>query len=197
MFIVANIDFQVVKGPLITLFFSFFFFRFFDNFWSSTLWLWRRKVELNYPKKNYEIHHYITTESLCFYEWKHLNCIYKLILKYCDQIFVIAELTCFLHFRFEPAPVQVLLSEEITGSLRKLKVQWNFPQFQNFPCNHKCFFLMVLRFNKEHTWLLFVFKGCCTLTKDRYKSLEKRGLIVPTAKSRRSVDYPFYCVSHQ
>lgn len=50
--------------------------------------------------------------------------------------------------KFEPAPVQVLLSEEITGSLRKLK-------------------------------------GCCTLTKDRYKSLEKRGLIVPTAKSRR------------
>ena len=34
-----------------------------------------------------------------------------------------AELTGHLHFRFEPAPVQVLLSEEITGSLRKLKVQ--------------------------------------------------------------------------
>jgi len=50
--------------------------------------------------------------------------------------------------KFQPAPVQVLLSEEITGSLRKLK-------------------------------------GCCTLAKDRYKSLEKRGLIVPTAKSRR------------
>ncbi|XP_062157312.1 ribosome biogenesis protein NOP53 isoform X2 [Alnus glutinosa] len=50
--------------------------------------------------------------------------------------------------KFEPAPVQVLLSEEITGSLRKLK-------------------------------------GCCTLAKDRYKSLEKRGLIIPTAKSRR------------
>ncbi|XP_061351708.1 ribosome biogenesis protein NOP53-like [Gastrolobium bilobum] len=50
--------------------------------------------------------------------------------------------------KFEPAPVQVLLSEEITGSIRKLK-------------------------------------GCCTLIKDRYKSLEKRGLIVPTAKTRR------------
>ncbi|KAB1214101.1 hypothetical protein CJ030_MR5G017364 [Morella rubra] len=50
--------------------------------------------------------------------------------------------------KFEPAPVQVLLSEEISGSLRKLK-------------------------------------GCCTLAKDRYKSLEKRGLIVPTAKNRR------------
>ncbi|GMY08339.1 ribosome biogenesis protein NOP53-like [Fagus crenata] len=49
---------------------------------------------------------------------------------------------------FEPAPVQVLLSEELTGSLRKLK-------------------------------------ACCTLAKDRYKSLEKRGLIIPTVKSRR------------
>jgi hypothetical protein len=34
-----------------------------------------------------------------------------------------AEITGHLHFRFEPAPVQVLLSEELTGSLRKLKVQ--------------------------------------------------------------------------
>ncbi|KAK7372127.1 hypothetical protein VNO80_05496 [Phaseolus coccineus] len=47
--------------------------------------------------------------------------------------------------KFEPAPVQVLLSEEITGSIRKLK-------------------------------------GCCTLIKDRYKSLEKRGLILPTKR---------------
>ncbi|KAL4620755.1 hypothetical protein ACB092_06G178400 [Castanea dentata] len=51
-------------------------------------------------------------------------------------------------YKFEPAPVQVLLSEEITGSLRKLK-------------------------------------ACCTLAKDRYKSLEKRGLIIPTVKSSR------------
>ncbi|XP_071734374.1 ribosome biogenesis protein NOP53-like [Rutidosis leptorrhynchoides] len=50
--------------------------------------------------------------------------------------------------KFEPAPIQVLLSEEITGSLRKLK-------------------------------------ACCTLARDRYKSLEKRGIIVPTAKSGR------------
>ncbi|KAG2723999.1 hypothetical protein I3760_02G197800 [Carya illinoinensis] len=50
--------------------------------------------------------------------------------------------------KYEPAPVQVLLSEEITGSLRKLK-------------------------------------GCCTLLKDRYKSLEKRGLVIPTVKSRK------------
>lgn len=50
--------------------------------------------------------------------------------------------------KFEPAPVQVLLSEEITGSIRKLK-------------------------------------GCCTLIKDRYKSIEKRGLIAP-AKRRRN-----------
>lgn len=47
--------------------------------------------------------------------------------------------------RFKPAPVQVLLTEEISGSLRKLK-------------------------------------GCPTLVKDRYKSLEKRGLLVPRAK---------------
>ncbi|KAG5533592.1 hypothetical protein RHGRI_027693 [Rhododendron griersonianum] len=50
--------------------------------------------------------------------------------------------------KFEPAPVQVLLSEEITGSLRKLK-------------------------------------GCSTLARDRFKSLEKRGLVVPSAKSGR------------
>ncbi|RAL54928.1 unnamed protein product [Cuscuta campestris] len=50
--------------------------------------------------------------------------------------------------KFHPAPVQVLLSEEITGSLRQLK-------------------------------------GCCTLAKDRFKSLEKRGLVVPSKKSGR------------
>eukprot|EP00257_Ricinus_communis_P017368 XP_015575794.1 ribosome biogenesis protein NOP53 isoform X2 [Ricinus communis] len=50
--------------------------------------------------------------------------------------------------KFEPAPPQVLLTEEITGSLRKLK-------------------------------------GCCTLLRDRFKSLEKRGLIAPMAKNRR------------
>ncbi|KAH0775387.1 hypothetical protein KY290_012524 [Solanum tuberosum] len=42
-----------------------------------------------------------------------------------------------------PAPAQVLLSEEITGSLR----------------------------------------GCCTLARDGFKSLEKRGLVVPSKKS--------------
>ncbi|XAR71884.1 hypothetical protein NMG60_11018333 [Bertholletia excelsa] len=50
--------------------------------------------------------------------------------------------------KFQPARLEVLLSEEITGSLRKLK-------------------------------------GCSTLARDRYKSLEKRGLVVPTAKSGR------------
>ncbi|PQP97677.1 uncharacterized protein Pyn_10673 [Prunus yedoensis var. nudiflora] len=50
--------------------------------------------------------------------------------------------------KFEPAPVQVLLTEEITGSLRKLK-------------------------------------GCCTLVKDRFKSLEKRGLIPPKLNKRK------------
>ncbi|KAG1326343.1 ribosome biogenesis protein NOP53 [Cocos nucifera] len=50
--------------------------------------------------------------------------------------------------KFEPAPLQVLLTEEISGSLRKLK-------------------------------------GCCTLARDRFKSLEKRGLVVPRAEGRR------------
>ncbi|KAJ6853949.1 uncharacterized protein M6B38_100285 [Iris pallida] len=47
--------------------------------------------------------------------------------------------------KFKPAPRQVLLTEEISGSLRKLK-------------------------------------GCPTLARDRYKSLEKRGLLVPKAR---------------
>ncbi|OMO49998.1 P60-like protein [Corchorus capsularis] len=51
-------------------------------------------------------------------------------------------------YKFKPAPPQVLLSEELTGSLRKLK-------------------------------------GCSTLARDRFKSLEKRGLIPPSAKSGR------------
>ncbi|XP_043688915.1 ribosome biogenesis protein NOP53 [Telopea speciosissima] len=50
--------------------------------------------------------------------------------------------------KFEPAPHQVLLSEDISGSLRKLK-------------------------------------GCCTLVSDRFKSLQKRGLVVPTTKRKR------------
>ncbi|KAM1162560.1 hypothetical protein ACFX13_001617 [Malus domestica] len=53
--------------------------------------------------------------------------------------------------KFEPAPIQVLLSEEITGSLRKLK-------------------------------------GCSTLVKDRFKSLEKRGLIPPKPNKRKPPD---------
>nr|AAU90201.1 unknown protein [Oryza sativa Japonica Group] len=47
--------------------------------------------------------------------------------------------------KFEPAPVQVLLTEEISGSLRKLK-------------------------------------GCCNLARDRYKSIEKRGILAPSRK---------------
>ncbi|CAN0878271.1 Ribosome biogenesis protein NOP53, partial [Linum grandiflorum] len=50
--------------------------------------------------------------------------------------------------KFEPAPTQVLLSEEITGSLRQVK-------------------------------------GCCTLATDRFKSLEKRGLIPPSSNKKR------------
>ncbi|CAL4895737.1 unnamed protein product [Urochloa decumbens] len=47
--------------------------------------------------------------------------------------------------KFEPAPVQVLLTEEISRSLRKLK-------------------------------------GCCNLARDRYKSIEKRGLLAPSKR---------------
>ncbi|KAJ1261579.1 hypothetical protein BS78_09G040900 [Paspalum vaginatum] len=47
--------------------------------------------------------------------------------------------------KFEPAPVQVLLTEEISGSLRKLK-------------------------------------GCCNLARDRYKSIEKRGILAPSKR---------------
>jgi len=36
------------------------------------------------------------------------------------------------HFRFVPAPAQVLLSEEITGSLRKLKVAFLISIFKVF-----------------------------------------------------------------
>ncbi|KAH9314731.1 hypothetical protein KI387_023358, partial [Taxus chinensis] len=49
--------------------------------------------------------------------------------------------------KFQPAPLQVLLSEEVTGSLRKLK-------------------------------------GCCTLARDRFKSLQKRGYFAPRSQHR-------------
>lgn len=35
---------------------------------------------------------------------------------------------------------------------------------------------------------LFLHKACSTLAKDRFKSLEKRGLIAPTGKTRRLVE---------
>ncbi|GBG67255.1 hypothetical protein CBR_g88544 [Chara braunii] len=50
--------------------------------------------------------------------------------------------------KFQPAPVQVMLSEELTGSMRTLK-------------------------------------GCFTLLRDRYKSLQKRGLVEPRTKLGR------------
>jgi len=50
--------------------------------------------------------------------------------------------------KFVPEPLQVLLSEEITGSIRKLK-------------------------------------GCCTLAKDRFKSLQKRGYFAPRQHRRK------------
>eukprot|EP01018_Ginkgo_biloba_P014939 Gb_01646 [translate_table: standard] len=51
-------------------------------------------------------------------------------------------------YKFEPDPLQVLLSEEVTGSIRKLK-------------------------------------GCCTLARDRFKSLQKRGYFAPRLQKRR------------
>ncbi|XP_078444699.1 nop53 protein [Wolffia australiana] len=51
--------------------------------------------------------------------------------------------------KFQPAPMQVQLSEDISGSLRKLK-------------------------------------GCYNLARDRFKSLEKRGLVVPRAGFSRN-----------
>eukprot|EP00897_Mesotaenium_endlicherianum_P004608 jgi/Mesen1/4175/ME000219S03300 len=50
--------------------------------------------------------------------------------------------------KFDAAPVQVLLSEELTGSLRQLK-------------------------------------GCCTLARDRFKSLQRRGLLEPRVPVKR------------
>lgn len=50
--------------------------------------------------------------------------------------------------KFVPEPLQVLLSEEVTGSIRKLK-------------------------------------GCCTLAKDRFKSLQKRGYFAPRQHRRK------------
>lgn len=82
-----------------------------------------------------------------------------------------------LTYRFVPAPTQVLLSEEITGSLRKLKVCI-------LPLNS-----LPLTLPRQHYNYVCpnILKGCCTLTRDRFKSFEKRGLIVPTARSSRLV----------
>ncbi|KAL3690078.1 hypothetical protein R1sor_016387 [Riccia sorocarpa] len=52
--------------------------------------------------------------------------------------------------KFKPAPVQVLLTEEVTGSLRQIK-------------------------------------GCYTLARDRFKSLERRGIIEPRVKVGRNI----------
>lgn len=51
-------------------------------------------------------------------------------------------------YKFEPEPIQVLLSEDVTGSLRKLK-------------------------------------GCYTLVRERYKSLQRHGLIEPRLPVKR------------
>lgn len=83
-------------------------------------------------------------------------------------------------FRFVPAPAQVLLSEEITGSLRKLKVAFLISIFSKLAVCIFKFFLLC--------YLSSCFKqGCCTLARDRFKSLEKRGLVVPSKKSSRLV----------
>lgn len=87
------------------------------------------------------------------------------------------------HFRFEPAPAQVLLSEEITGSLRKLKVAFLISNFSKM--------VVVTSISIFKIFLCgFAFcckQGCCTLARDRFKSLEKRGLVVPSKKSCRLV----------
>lgn len=89
---------------------------------------------------------WISTERVSpYFYWKmeeHLDDPYKF--KYFDQMssnkklwsnFITVEITGNRHFRFEPAPVQVLLSEEISGSLRKLKVRGHFPlTFHTFQC---------------------------------------------------------------
>lgn len=90
-------------------------------------------------------------------------------------------------FRFEPAPVQVLLSEEITGSLRKLKVfLMSIPDLfsEQQPS-------LVLSLNFITDMIIFCMKGCSTLARDRFKSLEKRGLVVPSAKSGRFVEFSY------
>lgn len=51
-------------------------------------------------------------------------------------------------YKFKPQPIQVHLSEEISGSLRKVK-------------------------------------GCCTLARERYNSLQKRGLLEPRLPVKR------------
>ncbi|BBM99005.1 nucleolar protein 53 [Marchantia polymorpha subsp. ruderalis] len=51
--------------------------------------------------------------------------------------------------KFKPAPVQVLLTEEVTGSLRQIK-------------------------------------GCYTLARERFKSLQRRGILEPRVKSGRN-----------
>lgn len=78
--------------------------------------------------------------------------------------------------KFEPAPVQVLLSEEISGSLRKLKVCHLEHSF-----NLSYYKASIFGLNS----LYLLVKGCSTLARDRFKSFEKRGLLVPTAKSSR------------
>ncbi|KAJ7297219.1 hypothetical protein O6H91_Y072500 [Diphasiastrum complanatum] len=83
---------------------------------------------------------------------------WQTVLICCNEIFSLTGcctgqvkfvLACaFLVNRFKPEPVQVLLSEEVTGSLRQLK-------------------------------------GCYTLAKDRFKSLQQRGILEPRLPSRK------------
>jgi hypothetical protein len=80
--------------------------------------------------------------------------------------------------RFEPAPVQVLLTEEISGSLRQLKVTF--------------FIFLLSRIVQELTAICYM-QGCCNLARDRYKSIEKRGILAPNKKIR----YAFLSVLNQ
>ena len=74
--------------------------------------------------------------------------------------------------RFEPAPPQVLLTEEISGSLRKLKVL-----HLSLPIN--TVIIATTNWYYKIYISLYSMKGCCNLSRDRYKSLQKRGLLAP------------------
>lgn len=50
---------------------------------------------------------------------------------------------------------------------------------------------LVFSLNFITDMVIFCMKGCSTLARDRFKSLEKRGLVVPSAKSGRFVEFSY------